>query len=141
MNLFLTLFFVSFLGIFILLSRKIFILKRMNLQNVNLEEDLALNVPDLEEIKVFLGKNFKKYGYITLYITVKIYLLSRNTIKKYTVKTIRIIKSRINKNKEIETENTEKKTKEISAFLKMIKEYKDKIKRIKYKIKKETGLN
>jgi hypothetical protein len=91
-------------------------------------------LPYLKEVKHLTVQGAKKHGYSLLVLIVRSYIQSTNFLKeKYTeIKTK--IKERINK----KHENGEKK--EISKFLKIIGDYKNKIREITHKIKNEENL-
>lgn len=132
---FLIIFLFSLLGISLMIGRKLMLLKNGTL--ILKQKKLPLKIPDLHEVKYVLTKKSRKYGFITLIILVRFYVLSSDLVKKnYQIskeKTKKLITKYIYKKKENEN-------KEASKFLKRISDYKQKIQRIKNQIKKEEGL-
>ncbi len=135
MSIFLTLFIVSLVSISAMIGRKIYVLKNTH---ITYTHDFAIEVPDLKEVGQIANKNWKKYSYLALVLTLRTYLISFNFLKKK----YKILKNKI---KEIKRKNNKIDTvqKEIEAnkFLKMMSDYKKKISKIKKKIKEEEGLN
>lgn len=135
MSIFLTLFIISLISISAMVGRKIFVLKNTNPTHTH---DFAIEVPDLKEVGQIANKNWKKYSYLALVLTLRAYLISFNFLKKK----YKILKNKI---KEIKRKDSKVSTvqKEIEAnkFLKMMSDYKKKISKIKKKIKEEEGLN
>ena len=127
----LILFFASLVSIIIMIGRKLSILKH---EQILIQEEVVLEFPYLKEIKHITVTNIRKRGYALLVATVRFYVLGANLLKnKY-----KEVKSKI-KNRNIGNHiNGEKK--EISKFLKIIGDYKQKIREIKHKIKKEENL-
>ncbi len=135
MNIFLILFFIALFGITIMIVRKYFTIKHLEIKN-NPDLDLEFEVPELEELQKFFSKRIKRYGYVILVLIIKLYILSSNFVKEKSISLYKKIKKRIFKHK-TKTETN----KETSPFIKTIKDYKKKIKRITNKIKEEEGLN
>lgn len=133
----LILFFIALGGITILLTRKIFVLKHINMHHPK-DLELEFEVPDLDELKAFANKKIKRYGYIALVSAVRLYIIGGSFVKNKSGLVVKKIKSKlpgakitkIDKDGNIAT----------SPFIKTIIEYKQKIKKIKHKIKKEEGL-
>jgi len=101
MSIFLILFFTALVGISLILSRKLFLLKKagMNDEREFGDDDFAFVVPDLEEIGGIAGKGLKKVGYIMFVSGLRIYMLSSNFLKnKYKDLKVKIrdIKSKNN---------------------------------------------
>ncbi|MFH1365896.1 MAG: hypothetical protein ABIG99_00675 [Patescibacteria group bacterium] len=89
----------------------------------------------LEEFKHSLIKTIKKYIYLGLVTTIRLYFRFKNLfLSKYQKIKIKIKNIR-DKNKNINPENK----REISKFLRIISEYKQKIREIKHKIKEEES--
>ena len=91
-------------------------------------------VPDIQKIKFLINRNIKKYGYLSLVLIIRSYIKLTKLVKVNYETTKDKIKQKLIKN--TNSENGMKKQ-EVSGFLKMISEYKDKIGHIKHKIKKE----
>lgn len=133
----LLLFFIAFIGIIIMIIRKLYILKTKEIEHTK-NIDLEFQIPDLEQVKKFTNKKFRRYGYIMLVSFMKIYIISERYLKNKSIYYFNKIKGKIfkkNNNPEIN-----KIKKESSKFINTIKEYKHKIKRIKHKIKEEEGI-
>jgi len=108
------------------------ILKHEQISNDN--EKAFFELSYLKEVKHITIEGAKKHGYSLLVIAVRFYIQSTNFLRE--------------KYKEIKTKITEKinkrhingEKKEISKFLKIIGDYKNKIREIKHKIKREENL-
>ena len=107
----------------------------MLLQNGQVfQGEKGLKISPLEEWKNSSVKNIKKHGYAGLVATIRFYVLGTNFLKnKFEIMKIKI------KNLRRKKLNEEEK-REVSGFLKMISEYKQKIREIKHKIKEEENL-
>src|ERR1035437_9542648 len=126
----LTLFFVSLFGIILMIGRKLVLLQN----GVVFQKETILKTPSLEEWKHLTITSVKKHGYTGLVATIRFYIRSTNFLKnKY--QEIKTKVKNINGKKLREEEK-----REVSGFLKMISEYKQKIREIKHKIKKEENL-
>lgn len=131
MYILLILFFISLLGISIMIGRKLVLLK--NGQALGIEKVL-FEIPHLEKVKYLIVQNTKKYGHIGLVESLRFYIRSSNFLKsKYGE-----IKNKI---KNIRTKNQSNgnppEKAEVSKFLKMVSDYKHKIREIKHKIHEE----
>jgi len=128
----LILFFASLLGITFMIGRKLLMLQNGQI----LHKETFLKAPDLEEWKYVMIKNIKKYGYISLVVTIRFYVRSSNLLNsKY--KEIKLgLQEKLKRNRGDQS----KETKEVSKFLKMMSEYKHKIRKIKEKVKEEENL-
>ena len=127
----LILFFASLLSIIIMMGKKLAVLKNEQILN---QEEILFEIPYLKEIKHITIKNVRKHGYAGLVTALRFYIRFTNFLKdKY--KEIKVkIENKSNENHA----NGEKK--EISKFLKIIGDYKNKIRDIKHKIKREEDL-
>jgi hypothetical protein len=96
-------------------------------------------VPDLQKIKHVAKKNAKKVGYISLFLILKFFIKSSNLIKTKSKILIKELKKKFRKNKENYADELIEK-KEVSKYLKVISEYKDKIRKMKDVIKEEEGI-
>jgi hypothetical protein len=109
--------------------------KLVLLQNrVVFQEETIVKTPSLEEWKHLTITNVKKHGYIGLVATIRFYVRSTNFLKNKLEDLKTKVKS-INGKKLREEEK-----REVSGFLKMISEYKQKIRHIKDKVKEEENL-
>lgn len=93
-------------------------------------------IPDLEKMKDLLNRNTKKYGYLGLVLIIKFHLRSSKFLKQKYEKVKTKIKDMGIKSKD-HFGADEMVGQEVSGFLKMISDYKQKIRTIKHKIKKE----
>ncbi len=99
-----------------------------------IDEKVSFKMPYWDEIKHTTIRGIRKYGYYLLVIIVRLYVQSTSFLKeKY-----REIKQKIKEMVHKKHENGERK--EISKFLKVIGDYKNKIREITHKIKKEENL-
>ncbi len=131
MYLLLILFFASLLSIIVMIGRKLAVLEHEQVLN---HQDVLLELPYLKEIKNITVQNIKKYGYTGLVTMLRLYIRFTNFLKdKY-----KEVKTKIRNMSRESQANGEKK--EISKFLKIIGDYKNKIREIKHKIKKEENL-
>jgi len=96
-------------------------------------------VADIQKIKHLIFKNSKKFGYAILFVTLKFFIKSSNFIKTKSIILIEKIKNKIKKKNNILNNETIEK-KEVSGYLKVISEYRQKIKKIKHIIKEEEGI-
>lgn len=119
-------------GIAVMIGNKLILIKKGQAGNI---EEIPLKVPNLDEVRKFSVHRSRKYGYIVLVMTIRVYIKISNFLKK----AYKSIKLKINKliRKYFPGKIAEPKEKQISKFLKMISEYKNKIKRLKEKIEEE----
>ena len=78
MYILLILFFASFAGIVIMISKKLILLRN---GQINTEGKL-FEIPYIEEIKDITIKNIKKHSYAGLVTTIRMYVRSTNFLKK-----------------------------------------------------------
>ena len=137
MYIFLTLFFISLLSIVFMIMRKLVLVKNGKVEH---REHSHPFVPDLQKIKHSTFRNIKKYEHLTLVMILRFYVRFLNFLK-YTYQELKIkIKKMINKNKNGSAKDSAEKQ-EISKFLKIISEYKQKIRNIKHRVtEEEEGL-
>lgn len=131
MYLLLILFFSSLFLIIFMIGRKLVTTTQEQILN---QEEVLFEFPYLKEVKHITITSIKKHGYSGLVTTLRFYIRSINFLKYRYAETKNKIKNRNNKNHI----NGEKQ--EISKFLKIIGDYKQKIREIKHKIKKEENL-
>jgi len=96
--------------------------------------EIFLKPQYLETLKYSTIKATKKYSYLGLVMIIRIYFRSMNFLKDRYQMAKTKIKNIYHKN-----QNNDGK-KEVSKFLKMISEYKQKIRAIKHKIKEEEKI-
>jgi len=117
-----------------MIGRKLILLQNGQIADNNTAEEISFGIHHLQKIKHFTVANIKKYEHIVLVGTLRLYVKTANLLKnKYQAVKIKIrnIKMRSHANGE---------KKEISKFLKIIGDYKNRIREIKHKIKKEENL-
>ena len=130
----LVLFFISLSSIIIMIGRKLVLLQNGQIRDDNTAEEISFGIHHLQKIKHLTVANLKKYEHKALVETLRLYVKTANLLKnKYQAIKIKIrdIKMRNHANGE---------KKEISKFLKIIGDYKNRIREIKHKIKKEENL-
>ena len=132
MTILVSLFLISFITIIIIFGRKLSLIQSQNI-NIVEKEHTTLKIPYVLEIKQITVERLKKYGYLILVTTIRIYFRSLNLLKrKY-----KELKTKIDSSK---GEAPSVKKQEVSGFLKGISDYKNKIRKIKHDIKEEEGL-
>lgn len=123
----LIMFFISLAGISVMIGRKLILLKRGQIESA---EKIPFEIPNSEEIKYFAVKNTKRYGYLTLVVILRFSIRSSNFLKRQYKEIKTKIGNTINK-------HFPQKEKEVSKFLKMVSDYKNKIAKIRNKIIEE----
>lgn len=133
MYILLTLFFISLVGIIVMIGRKLLMFQNGQILD---RGEIIFKIPHFEELKYLITKNIKKHGYKGLVVTIRFYFRSANLLKnKYQEVKIKVKDMRVKNSK-----NNGEQQKEVSKFLKIISEYKHKIREIKHKIKEEENL-
>jgi len=102
-------------------------------------ENFLGEVVDFDKVKYSIAKNLKNGGHIFIWIVLRSYILSLNFLNKKRKEISKKIKEKMNKTKFDENGNPINKQ-EVSKYLKVISEYRQKIRRIKHKIKEEEGI-
>jgi len=141
MSLSLFFFLLSLLGIVLMIGRKLVLVRSGKYGSLNGEEiDILLFVtPNLEKIKLLTFRNVKRLGYFTVFATLRLMIKSSNFVKVKSRLLVGAIKNRLKKDKdELIEEIVEKK--EVSKYLRVISEYRQKIKRMKHIIKEREGI-
>jgi hypothetical protein len=134
----LLLFFIALLSIVLLITRKAFVLNNSGDLYKSKDIELEFDLPDLDEVKDYASKKFKKYGFIILVGSIRVYVLSANITKKGAKYLYNKIENKVKKVLGHKTKTREQK--EASGFIKTISEYKKKINKITHKIKQEEGI-
>lgn len=134
----LLLFFIALLSIVILITRKALVLNNSGDLYKSKDIELEFDLPDLDEVKDYTSKKFKKYGFIILVGSIRIYVLSANATKKGAKYLYNKVEQKVKKVLGHKIKPTEQK--EASGFIKTISEYKKKINKITHKIKQEEGI-
>jgi hypothetical protein len=133
----LILFFASLVSIIVIISRKLVLLKNGQILRNKEEEIFTANY--FEEWKHLTVKNLKKYGYAGLVALIRLYVHLINFLKNKYQEIKIFIKNKLSRAGSRPNGDLPKKQ-EVSKFLKMISEYKQKIRNIKEKVKKEENL-
>ena len=131
MYILLILFFVSFFGIMFMIGRKLSLVRNGHILG---EGEALFEVPHFENIKHFTLSSAKKYGHVVLVETIRMYVKTTLFLKE-SYRELKIKFKKINTKKDENGNGVEKV--EVSSFLKMISDYKQKIKKIKQKIHEE----
>ncbi len=132
MYILLILFFASLFSIIFMIGRKLVLIR--NGENVVVEE-ITVEFPNLQEWKQTGIQNIKKYGRISLIATLRAYFRSQNIVKNQYQE----FRKKVKKIYKKEAGHVEQKI-EVSKFLKMVSEYKQKIREIKHQIHEEENL-
>lgn len=130
----LILFFTSLISIIVMIGRKLVLLQNGQITDNSTAEEISFGIHHFQKIKHLTIVNIKKYEHIVLVETLRLYVKTTNLLKnKYQA-----IKIKLKNIRKRNQANGEKK--EISKFLKIIGDYKNRIREIKHKIKKEENL-
>ncbi len=97
-------------------------------------------VPDLEKVKRHGGKFLKKTAHTAIYVSIKSYLLFKRFIKEKSKLIFKKLASLIKKESENISEEFVKEKKEVSKYLRVISDYRQKIRKVKEEIKEEEGI-
>jgi len=130
----LILFFGSLVGITFMVGKKLVLLKNGEVIYHHDAEEFFKDF--FKSLKHESVKYFKKYGYIGLVATVRLYVHLANFLKRKYQETK--IKFKEIYQRKVKKEVVEKR--EVSGFLKLISEYKHKIRKIRRQIKEEENL-
>jgi hypothetical protein len=132
----LILFSLSLLGIIIMIWRELVLVRS---GQVAMAQHAHPFVPELQKIKHLTFKGVKRFGYVMLFVTLRFFIKSSNFTKTTSKIVLEEIKNKLrkNKNNRMDEINTKK---EISGYLKVISDYRQKIRKMKHKIKEEEGI-
>lgn len=125
---------ISFLGIMIMLGKKILLIRTGQIM-----EDEDIFFIDFKKIKYFTEKWWKKLRYASIFITLKFFIKSSNFIKTKGLELAKKIQNRLNKIGGTSMGDMKEK-RDVSLYLKTISEYQKKIRNMKHRIKKEEGI-
>jgi len=138
MYFFFILFFISLAIISFMIGRKLLLLNNIEGHSAhNATETFLSEILDFNKIKKLAIEGFEKGVHTLIWVILKIYIVSLNFINKKRKEIIVKIKNRLNKNRH---DNIVEEKKEVSKYLKIISEYRQKIRHIKHKIKEEEGI-
>ena len=127
----LILFFASLFSIVFMIGRKLIFLKNEEIKN---QEEILLELPYLKEVKNVTVAGMRKHGYSLLVAIIRSYI----RFIKFLKDRYEGVKIKVKEMKNKKHGNGEKK--EISKFLKVVSDYKQKIREIKHRIRKEENL-
>jgi len=130
----LIIFFISLIGISAMIGKKLILLKNGKIEHT---ERVLFDIPNLDQVKNVTVKNSKRYGYVILVETIRFYVRASILIKYIYFKTKKKIKEIYHRY--FPQKIKENKEKEVSKFLRMVSDYKNKIKNIKDKIIEEEN--
>lgn len=137
MYFFFILFFVSLTVIILMITRKLSLLSSTNKEHIHVGEILISDVIDFQKIKNSAIKNIKKILHSLVWFSLKAYILSLNFLKNKKNEFILKIKNKLGEHHHRDT-NTE--NKEVSKYMQIISEYKQKIHKMKHRIKEQEGI-
>ena len=121
-----------------MIGRKLMLLNNLEGHTIhNTTETFLSEILDFNKIKHLTIKNSKKMGHTTIWVILRIYLISSNFINKKRKEIVVKIKEKIKKHHKSEETIQPK---EDSKYIKIISEYRQKIKHMKHKIKEEEGI-
>ncbi len=121
-----------------MIGRKFILLKNTSGEEAHQAGSTFISgVVDLDKVKHRAVENFKKIEHNLIWVILRTYLISRNFINRKRKEITLKIKNGLNKNRE---NNILEEKKEVSKYIKIISEYRQKIKHIKHKIKEEEGI-
>ena len=134
MYILLSLFLISLIALTIMFSRKLVLLKNQGIQ-IEHVEGVILELPFVKEIKHLTIRQLKRYGYIGVVTSIRLYFRGVN-LAKVEYNKIKEKLSSVDKSKWIN--DIEKR--EVNKFLKVVSNYKHKIRQIKHQIKEEENI-
>src|SRR3989344_9333722 len=132
MTIFLILFFISLVGVAVMLGRRLMLL-RAGAMEVNRE--LGSLLPDWEKVRELTERHAKRYGYLATVAVIRFYVRSSNVAKARSKEIAGKLMNLLSKNKNGNGEGAV--PQEPNKFLKKVLEYKAKIRHLKHKIKEE----
>jgi hypothetical protein len=137
MLVYLIFFFVSLIGIGLMLGRKVSLVRGIESHPAPMQILDHPFIPDFETVKHVTNTHARKFGFLTLVVLIRYYVKISIWLRvKYEMVKMRIRSFRRRKNKmgEVITEAEE------NAFLKMISEYKYRIREIRDRIHEEEKI-
>ena len=134
MYILLSLVLISLIALTIMFSRKLVLLKNEGIQ-IEQVEGVILELPFVKEIKHLTIRQLKRYGYIGVVTSIRLYFRGVN-LAKVEYNKIKEKLSSVDKSKWIN--DIEKR--EVNKFLKVVSNYKHKIRQIKHQIKEEENI-
>ena len=134
MYILLSLFLISLIALTIMFSRKLVLLKNQGIQ-IEQVEGVILELPFVKEIKHLTIRQLKRYGYIGVVTSIRLYFRGVN-LAKVEYNKIKEKLSSVDKSKWI----NDMEKREVNKFLKVVSNYKHKIRQIKHQIKEEENI-
>ena len=131
----LILFLISLAGITVMIGRKLSLVRSDQMVKVMHPHPF---VPELQKVKKITSKGAKRLGYIMLFVTLRFFIKSSNSIKVKSRLLIKELNDRLKKASSKSADGTGKK--EVSKYLRTISDYRQKIRKMKHMIKKEEGI-
>ncbi len=129
----LTLFIASLLGIALMIGRKLALVKN---GAAAAPRPALPEIPDFQEMKFIIAKRARTWSFVLLVVTIRLYVRSAKFLRRESDNIAGKIRSKFRKSA-VTAEAEE--TQEVSKFLKMISDYKQRVKRIKKRIKDEES--
>src|SRR3989344_535250 len=127
----LSIFLVSLIALCIIFGRKLELLAgRGGMESDN----ITIEIPYVAEIKQITIRKVKRFGYVALVTSIRIYFRSSNLLKSRYAE----IRDKMENAYKNDFMGIEKK--EINKFLKVVSDYKQKIRKIKHRIKEEEKM-
>ena len=115
MYFFLILFFVSLIAITFMIGRKLILINNTGEHHShNAAEEFLSEILDFDKLKHLTIKNGKKVGHATIWVTLRIYIISSNFVNKKRKEIVVKVKNKLGKRHN--EENPEKK--EVSKYIK-----------------------
>jgi len=109
-----------------------------NGQNARIHHHSHMFNLDLERIKSASVKSMKRFGYISVFIILRLSIKGTHFLKTKTLSLVGYLQSKMKRNNGASLYESEKK--EVSGYLKSIAEYRNRIRQMKHKIKEEEGI-
>src|SRR3989338_7680670 len=132
MTIFLILFFISLVGVAVMLGRRLMLL-RAGAMEVNRE--LGSLLPDWEKVRELTERHTKRYGYLATVAVIRFYVRSSNVARARSKEIAGKLMNLLNKNKNGNGQGAV--PQEPNKFLKMDAEYKHKILQLNNKTREE----
>jgi len=121
-----------------MIGRKLVLLNNMEGHNThNVTETFLSEILDFDKIKNTTIKNLRRVEHVLIWIILRTYLVSKNFVNKKSKEIVEKIKTRLNRNRQ---NHILEEKKEVSKYIKVISDYRQKIRHIKHKIKEEEGI-
>lgn len=136
MSLTLISFSISLLGIIAMIWRKVALFRRGYVRDISHSHPFAL---DLEKLKYFASKIYKKIRYGLLFIVLKSSIKTSNFLKVKSSLFMEWINYNIMRKSIVPVDGIIEK-REVSKYLRIISEYQKKVRNMKYRIKREEGI-